>query len=66
MYIYATRKQVENHTSLIQNTLNSRHYTIRARHYFSEQDMHANEQVSEESIPEDDRDAGGLPSSLFL
>lgn len=66
LYIYATRKQVENHNSLIQNTLNSRHYTIRARHYFSEQDMHANEQVSEEFIPEDDRDAGGLPSSLTI
>lgn len=42
---------------LISNDL----HTFIASHYFSSNDIGVNEEVSNEYIPDDDRDAGGLP-----
>lgn len=47
---------------LISNDL----HTFIASHYFSSNDIGVNEEVSNEYIPDDDRDAGGLPYCIQL
>lgn len=46
---------------LISNDL----HTFIASHYFSSNDIGVNEDVSNEYIPDDDRDAGGLPYCIL-
>ncbi|MEW8561119.1 MAG: DUF6570 domain-containing protein [Candidatus Thiodiazotropha sp.] len=64
-HIYPTRECVRQHNNKIQNTLSAPQMIYNAIHYFSENDMEANKEITNMScIPDDDRDAGGLPSTL--
>ena len=65
LHIYPTCESVQRHNTRMQNLLEAPQTVYNAVHYFSDNDLEPNMEVTDMSlIPDDDRDAGGLPSSL--
>ncbi len=64
--IFGKKAQVDKFNKLCQKKLSSRIHTHPAEHYFSKQDFHPGASVSEDMIPDDDRDAGNLVRNLQL
>jgi ATP-dependent DNA helicase PIF1 len=66
LHIYPTKKEVNEHNERMQNLIPSDLHTFTASHVFSSNDIGVNEEVSNEYIPDDNRDAGGLPYCKHL
>ena len=66
MHMYPKIKQVAEWNTKRQKQINGLFYRCSATHIFSDFDSHAGEQASQDYIPEDDRDAGGLPRLLIV
>ncbi len=64
LHIFPTIKMVEAHNKKMQRMLNCEIHRIEAFHYFSNNDLNSKDIVSDNFIPSDDRDAGGLPKCL--
>ena len=66
-HIFPTCKQVEHHNANVQKTLTTEEFVVKAEHFFSQNDLTPNLQVDDDDlILDDDRDAGGLLSTLTL
>ena len=66
LHLFPKVKQVEKHNKKIQKKIDSKTINIRAKHVFSQNDIAKNNEVSDDLIPKDDRDAGGLPLLLTV
>ena len=64
LHAYPTRKKVHAYNSQRQEQLQQNTQTYQSKHYFSSNDFQPGGEVSEEYIPDDDNDAGGLPRQL--
>ena len=66
LHIFPTLKQSHVHNNKMQQLLNPNFHCHEASHVYSKYDMEAGYNVASEYIPDDDRHAGGLPSSLQI
>lgn len=67
LHLYPVNRQVREYNNIQQNIISGDSSTIiPAMHMFSDYDAHAGQIATSEFIPEDDRDAGGLPNILTL
>ncbi|CAC5413391.1 PIF1 [Mytilus coruscus] len=66
LHIYPTKKEVAEHNRNMQLSLNSIIYRFKATHIFSSNDIGKNTTVTESFIPDDNRDAGGLPLQIDI
>lgn len=64
-HIYSTCERVRQHNAKVQDSLSAPQIVHYAEHHFSDNDMEPNKELTDMLlIPDDDRDAGGLPSLL--
>lgn len=66
LHIFPTLEQVRGHNIKMQSRLSSQQYCFTATHRFSDHDIQPEETFTVDLIPEDDRDAGGLPLHIWL
>ena len=66
LHIFPTKEKVAKHNEYMQKKLSSPTLTFEATHFFSNNDIGVNENVTENFIPKKDRHAGGLPRFLKL
>lgn len=66
IHMFPTVKAVQQHNQQHQCALFQEGTTLNAIHYFSSADIAPKENVTSELIPDDDRDAGGLPNKLIV
>ena len=66
LHIFPTKEEVTKHNEYMQSQLISPVMTFEATHFFSNNDIGVNENVTESFIPKKDRDAGGLLRILRL
>lgn len=67
IHLYPTLKQVKRHNDKIQSLLTGcSTEEVVAKHCFSSYDINPNDNVDDELIPEDDRNACGLPLTFQL
>lgn len=66
LHIYPTKREVNEHNVRMQRMISNDLHTFIASQYFSSNDIGVNEEVSNKYIPDDDRDAGGLPYCIQL
>lgn len=66
LHIFPKLEQVRNYNSKMQSKLSCQSYCFAATHRFSDHDIKPEEIVTDDFIPEDDRDAGGLPLNINL
>lgn len=65
LHLFPTNKQAKSHNKKIQKLINEPTFSVKAYHYFSQSDFGSKDgNVTDDLIPEDDRDAGGLPQIL--
>lgn len=62
--MFPTNTEVNVHNEKMQKQLSSNIFTTSAVHYFSQHDIRPVEPVTEQHIPNDDRNAGGTPSIM--
>jgi hypothetical protein len=65
LHVYPTRSAVTTYNAFRQSHLAEEQCAIKADHYFSSDDVNPSDVVPSEYIPNDDRDAGNLPSTLI-
>lgn len=65
-HLFPKNKDVKNHNRQMQKMVPSQAYVVNAVHYYSRSDINPAGEVNSKDIPEDDRDAGGLPASLTV
>ena len=66
LHLFPTRRDVDAHNLLRQQSLNRYGQTLKAKHYFSSKDHTPGEDVSLTLLPTNDHDAGNLPSTIQL
>lgn len=66
MHLFPIRQEVDNHNVLAQRSSSFTSSGFYAEHRFSENDIKPQEEFTDYYIPDDDRDAGGIPLQLQL
>ena len=66
LHIFPTLEKVHEHNIKMQSRIPHEQYCFTATHRFSDHDIKPDDIVTDDMIPEDDRDAGGLPLNVWL
>lgn len=66
LHLFPTLKEVQEHNNKMQVLLSRKCIEVKAKHYYSQDDIEKKGPISDDDIPVDDRNAGGLPCQLQI
>jgi hypothetical protein len=66
LHLFPTLKEVQEHNNKMQLLLSQECIEVKAKHYFSQDDIEKKRPLSSDDIPADDRNAGGLPCHIQI